>query len=108
QPLRPIRKFVVMIPLQFHTESAGTLTHIVTESLILQTIYAPATASQSQCLTDYISFQSIRESAPLIFFCKINLNISLTRIIDIRLKLPNFLEIAQISFHPLYQHIHLL
>ena len=108
QFLRPIVKFVIIVPVHLHSERTRILTHTITKSLILQPIDTPISTTQLKSLTYHISFQRIREPAFLVFFGEIDMDRCTTGTLYGRLKLFDFLKSTQIGFHPFYQCIHLL
>ena len=107
QAVSPISQFVVIVSIHLHPETTGTFPHVVAESLVLQTIDTPASASQLQCLADDIGFQGIGESAMLMFLGEIHLDGSATGTMDGSLELLDFLELREIGFHLLHQYVHL-
>ena len=108
QFLGPCIKFIVIITVHLDTIRTCAFTNVITESLILQAIYIPAAATQFGNFTYQICFQCIRETAMLVFFLKVNLNIPSTCIIHRSMELLDLLKTTKISLYALHQCIHLL
>ena len=108
QLIGPCVEFIIIITVHLDTIRTCAFTNVITESLILQAIYIPATAPQFRNFTYQICFQCIRKTAMLIFFLKINLNIPSTCIIHRSMKLLDLLKTTKISLYTLHQCIHLL
>ena len=100
-------QLVIIVPVHFHPKRARILTHVVTESLVLQSVDAPVAAAQLKSLTYHIRFQCIGKTAFLVFFREINMDGCPAGTLYRGLKLPDFLKSAQIGFHLLNQCIHL-
>ena len=108
QLLSPFIQFIVIVSIHLHLERTGSLTHIITEPLILQTVYPPTASTQLQGFADNICFQCIGETAILMLFGKIDINITTTGTVHRSLELFDFLKLTQINLHLFNQFIHLL
>ena len=108
QLFSPLVQFIIIVSVHLHLKRTGSLTNIITDPLILQAVYTPATSTQLQGLTDNVGFQCIGETAILMLFGKIDIDITPTGIVYRGLELLNFFKLAQIDFHLLDQFVHLL
>ena len=108
QLLRPLIEFVVVVAVHPDAVGAGTLADVITEPLVLQSVDAPAAASQFQCLAYHIGFQCIGETAVPGFLLEINLHTGTPGAVDGSMKLPDFLEPAEVGLHTFHQSVHLL
>lgn len=108
QLLRPLIEFVVVVAVHPDAVGAGTLADVITEPLVLQSVDAPAAASQFQCLAYHIGFQCIGKTAVPGFLLKINLHTGTPGAVNGSMKLPDFLEPAEVGLHTFHQSVHLL
>ncbi len=102
----PCRQLIIIISPHLNPVTSGSLPDIIIEPLVFKTVYAPASASQSQGFRHHIRLESVR-IFPLIFRFEIYGNRCPARSRHICLELAYPLLTAQECLHLRNQDIHL-